>query len=115
MPARNLTDPFIRNLKPAALNHRYAVADAVVPGLKVRVTDKGSKSFILWRRYPGAKNSAAARSIGKVGELTLADARTKARAWLAMLAQGKDPSVAEAATATTFGTAAEDYLKRHVR
>ena len=107
---RNLTEPFIRNLKPAALDQRYAVADAVVPGLKVRVTDRGSKSFILWRRYPGAKNSAAARSLGKVGELTLADARTKARAWLALLAQGKDPSVEDVARATMFGVAMEDYM-----
>ncbi|MCX7313945.1 MAG: tyrosine-type recombinase/integrase [Alphaproteobacteria bacterium] len=112
---RNLTEPYIRNLKPAAPGQRYAVADAVVPGLKVRVTDKGSKSFILWRRYPGAKNSAAARSLGKVGELTLADARAKARAWLALLAQGKDPSVADVASATTFGAAVEDYLARHVK
>ena len=112
---RNLTEPFIRNLKPAALDQRYAVADAVVPGLKVRVTDRGSKSFILWRRYPGAKNSAAARSLGKVGELTLADARTKARAWLALLAQGKDPSVEDAASVTTFDVAVEDYLARHVK
>jgi len=87
---RNLTEPLIRNLKPATAGQRYAVADAVVPGLKVRVTDKGAKSFVLWRRYPGAMNSAAARSLGKVGELTLADARTKARAWLALLAQGKE-------------------------
>ena len=62
MPSpRKLTEPLIRNLKPAALDQRYAVAGAIVPGLKVRVTDKGSKSFVLWRRYPGAKNSAAAR------------------------------------------------------
>ena len=80
MPSpRVLTEPLIRNLKPAALNQRYTIADAVVPGLKIRVTAKGSKSFVLWRRYPGAKSSAAARSLGKVGELTLADARTKAR------------------------------------
>ena len=112
---RNLTEPLIRNLKPATAGQRYAVADAVVPGLKIRVTDKGAKSFVLWRRYPGAKNSAAARSLGKVGELKLADARTKARAWLALLAQGKDPSVEDAASVTTFGVAVEDYLARHVK
>ena len=102
---RNLTEPLIRNLKPATAGQRYAVADAVVPGLKVRVTDKGAKSFVLWRRYPGAKNSAAARSLGKVGELTLADARTKARAWLSLLAQGKDPSVEDVASVTTCNQA----------
>ena len=38
MPApRNLTEPYIRSLKPAPAGQRYAIADAVVPGLKIRV------------------------------------------------------------------------------
>jgi hypothetical protein len=71
---RVLTEPYIRSLKPAAAGQRYAVADALVPGLKVRVTDNGAKSFILWRRYGGAANPAA-RALGPVGTLTLAAAR----------------------------------------
>ena len=53
MTPRTLTEPFIKALKPAPAGQRYAIADALVPGLKVRVTDKGSKSFILWRRFGG--------------------------------------------------------------
>ena len=87
---RVLTDPFIRSLKPAPKGDRYAVADAIVPGLKVRVTDRGTKTFILWKRFSGAANPAA-RSLGKVGALTLAQAREKARAWLELLARGIDP------------------------
>jgi hypothetical protein len=85
-----LTDPFIKALKPALPGARYAVADALVPGLKVRVTDSGAKSFVLWRRYGGAKNPAA-RSLGKVGALTLVEAREKARLWLRQIAAGEDP------------------------
>ena len=73
---RILTEPYIRSLKPALAGKRYAIADALVPGLKVRVTDKGSKSFIVWRRYGGAANPAA-RAIGTVGTMTLAEARGK--------------------------------------
>ena len=60
---RVLTEPFIRALKPAAPGERYSISDALVPGLKVRVTDRGAKSFVLWKRYGGAPNPAA-RSLG---------------------------------------------------
>jgi integrase len=119
---RVLTEPFIRALKPAPAGQRYAVADALVPGLKVRVTDKGAKSFILWRRYGGARNPAA-RALGAVGPLTLAAAREKARRWLELVKAGQDPRAVELAQraaeddrkATTFGAVMEDYLARHVQ
>jgi integrase len=119
---RVLTDPFIKALKPAPAGQRYAVADALVPGLKVRVTDKGSKSFVLWRRYGGAPNPAA-RSLGKVGAITLAQARDKARGWLELVSKGEDPAALERARRevekekrdNTFGAVFEDFLKRHVK
>lgn len=119
---RVLTDPFIRSLKPAPKGARYAVADAIVPGLKVRVTDRGTKTFILWKRFGGAANPAA-RSLGKVGALTLAQAREKARAWLELLARGIDPREIERQRqeaendrrAFTFGAVMEEYLTRHVQ
>jgi integrase len=112
---RILTEPYIRSLKPAATGKRYAVADALVPGLKVRVTDKGSKSFIVWRRYGGASNPAA-RAIGSVGAMTLAEAREKARDWIDAIKRGDDPrrSAAKVKNMNTFGVIMEDYLKRHV-
>jgi integrase len=120
--ARVLTDPFIKALKPAAPGTRYAVADAVVPGLKVRVTDRGAKSYVLWRRFGGAPNPAA-RSLGKVGVITLSQAREKARGWLELVVKGEDPKAIERAReeaegerkAATFAVAFEDYLRRHVR
>jgi hypothetical protein len=119
---RVLTEPFIKALKPAPAGQRYAVADAVVPGLKVRVTDRGSKSFILWRRFGGAPNPAA-RSLGKVGVISLAEARTKARGWLELVSKGEDPAALERARReaeqlkrdNTFGAVFEDFLKRHVK
>jgi integrase len=109
---RVLTEPYIRSLKAAPPGQRYAVTDALVPGLKVRVTDRGAKSFILWRRYGGAANPAA-RSLGPVGVLTLAAAREKARSWLELIKQGQDPRhIAE--DDASFGAVMEEYLKRHV-
>src|SRR4029077_6195151 len=90
MAPRTLTEPYIKALKPAPAGQRYAIADALVPGLKVRVTDKGSKSYILWKRYGGAAHPAA-RALGTVGELTLAEARQRAREWIAAIKHGEDP------------------------
>jgi hypothetical protein len=33
MTPRTLTEPFIKGLKPAPAGQRYAIADALVPGL----------------------------------------------------------------------------------
>jgi integrase len=112
---RILTEPYIRSLKPAPAGKRYAIADALVPGLKVRVTDKGSKSFIVWRRYGGAANPAA-RAIGPVGAMTLAEAREQARRWIDAIKRGDDPrrSAAKLKNMSTFGAIIEDYLQRHV-
>jgi integrase len=74
---------------------RLWVADSIVPGFGVRVTDKGSKTFVLRIRYPG-QSSASWREIGKVGGIELADARDKARGWLKLIAEGKDPANVEA-------------------
>jgi integrase len=118
---RILSEPFVRSLKPAPAGQRYAVADLQCPGLKVRVTSTGAKSFILWRRFGGAKNPAA-RSLGKVGAITLAEARERARAWLELVAKGEDPKALERASReaeqdkrdATFGAVFEDFVKRHL-
>jgi integrase len=112
MPPRNLTEVAIKSLKPAPAGQRYSVADAIVPGLKVRVTETGHKSFILWRRVVRTKASASALALGTVGQLTLAQARIKAREWIELINSGKDPRATQ--QTTTFGAVFEDYLRRHV-
>src|SRR5882672_10090798 len=88
-----LTDRGIRALPPAAKGKRRLVWDALVPGLAVRVTDKGQRSFVLVTRYPGSQHPAP-RSLGTVGAITLEDARTKARGWLKLISAGIDPAQA---------------------
>jgi integrase len=89
---KNLNDRTLRALKPAAPGQRYDVGDAMTPGLAVRVTEKGTKTFSLVARYPGSTNPTR-RALGEYGELSLAEARTKAREWLALLKKGIDPRV----------------------
>jgi integrase len=119
---RVLTEPFIKALKAAPDGKRYSVPDALVPGLLVRVSAKGTKSFVLWKRWNGAQNPST-RALGRVGALTLAKARDKARAWLDIRSRGDDPRELEMERrekeaerkALTFGTVMDDYLARVVR
>ena len=59
-----LTPRAINALKPPASGKRNLLWDAVVPGLAVRVTDKGTKTFVLVGRF-GSTNPTA-RSIGRL-------------------------------------------------
>jgi Arm DNA-binding domain len=75
---KQLTDRSIAALKPAPQGKRDLHYDALVPGLAVRCTDTGAKSFVLVGRFPGSRNPTA-RALGKVGAVTLLDARARAR------------------------------------
>jgi integrase len=109
---RVLTDKSIKSLKPAPKGKRYYIVDTIVPGLGVRVTDKGHRTFILGARFPGSRHFAR-RELGEVGALGLADARTKARAWLEQIKAGIDPQAAEARTEKgTFRMVSEAYIAR---
>jgi integrase len=89
-PKKPLTDRAILHLKPSPLGKRRIVWDAIVPGLGVRITDRGVKSFVLVVRYPASQNPTP-RSLGTYGAITLEAARAKAREWLALIADGIDP------------------------
>jgi integrase len=113
-----LTPTKIAGLKPALPGQRYQVMDALVPGFGVRVTDTGVRTFILRTRFPGS-SSPARREIGKAGDMSLTDARDKARQWRDLVRQGIDPTEQEArdraATVDrrrmTFGSVAEDFIR----
>ena len=110
---RPLTDRAIQALKPApGVAYRLAW-DAVVPGMAVRVTTTGQKSFVLVTRYPGSQNPTA-RSLGKAGVITLEDARAKAREWLKLIAAGTDPAQAAIASERdTLRAICSEYLARN--
>jgi integrase len=107
-----LTDRAIAALKPALLGKRRLVWDAVVPGLGVRVTDRGVRTFVLVKRFPGNRHPAI-RSLGTVGAISLADARDTARQWLDQIRKGVDPQAREAVRRQeTFAAIAFGYLAR---
>jgi integrase len=83
-------DRGLRTLKPAKPGQRYEVYDAMMPGLVVRVTERGTRTFALVARFPGSSNPTR-RALGEYGAIGLAEARTRARDWIALLERGVDP------------------------
>ena len=118
MAKKVLTDRGLKALKPAAAGKRYDVMDGVVPGFGIRVTETGRRTFILVARYAGASNPTR-RALGEYGELTLEEARGRARGWIGLIKQGIDPQTQEErqrhATRiqqrNTFSVVAEDFIK----
>jgi hypothetical protein len=118
MARKNLTDRFIKTREAAAAGQRRDYHDAIVPGLALRVTDRGHKSFVLIARYPMKPKDPSRRALGTYGAITLEQARDKARGWLELIAKGIDPKVKEAKEraaaqrqqANSFGAVAEDFL-----
>jgi integrase len=86
-----LTAKFIASRQPAAPGQRAHYWDALVPGFGLRVTDRGAKSFVVYRRWPGSR-APARRTIGDVKSVTLAEARDKAREWITLAERGFDPA-----------------------
>ena len=110
-----LTDRTINALKPAPEGKRRIVWDALVPGLGVRVTERGVKTFVLVTRYPGSANPAP-RSLGVYGAITLEAARAKARDWLSLIAGGIDPEQhAARKREQTFQAISEQYFLRKAK
>jgi integrase len=118
MPKRTLNDRVIKSLKAAKRGQRYEVMDALVPGFGIRVTDKGAKTFILIARYPGSENPTR-RALGEYGELTLEQARVRARDWHTLIGRGIDPReqverqrlAEQRKRANTFAAVAEDFIE----
>jgi integrase len=125
MIRRNLTDRKVKSLKrdrnlEDKLGH-YDTWDALTPGLGIRTSKTGRRTFVLMARYPGSRNPTR-RALGTYGELTLERARQKARRWLELIRKGIDPAAAEEEErqaalrrqANTFAAVAEDYLRLQV-
>jgi integrase len=125
MPAvparRRLTATFIEGLPPAPPGRQIDVMDTEVAKLAVRISDRGRKSFVLYTRFPGS-SAPTRRRLGDPQIMSVADARARARQWLALIADGKDPSEeADKARqqeadrkAVTFESVAWEFLKRQV-
>jgi integrase len=113
-----LTDRRILTLKPNP-KRRLALADDKVPGLELRITANGAKTWTLRYRVEGGRRGRLRRlTLGRYPTLTLAKARKAAAEALGQIATTHtDPALTKQAArlGETFGDLARDYLARHAK
>lgn len=132
MPRRagkRLTDPGIAKLRRAPSGRRVEHPDLLEPGLALRVTDRGGKTWAVRLRVDGRQRriTLGPWGAGNVGGVGVAEAR-RWTAWLRHEAEaGRDPvlayqqerqrtrTAARAEQAQTFGRIAKSYIKRHCK
>jgi integrase len=124
MPTANLTDRKIASLKAA--KDLVECWDEKTPGFGIRVSPKGKKTWFVMYRFAGLRRRL---KFGRYPEVSLEDARRKARKALSDVSEGKDPAQQKKAEealikrerieAKTFAQLAnlyiEDYAKLNKR
>ena len=113
---RNLTDRYIQTIKPESGKTRATVFDTRTPGLCVRVTDKGHRSFYVMTRGPAGKQKWALVLDGFAPVTTLAKARELAPEAVARLKSGKEafPKPEHDTIPENFEAVAKNFIRRHV-
>ncbi len=115
--AKQLTDPTIGKLPKAKTGKRVEWFDAAAPGLALRITDKGVKTWAVYYRFPGInrKHKPALlnqrRTIGRWPGVGVAEARDQAREVKSQAKAGTNPKEARK-EAETENTAIEDGVPR---
>ena len=95
---------------PLPTKDRETYFDKTVQELQLRMTNKGTKSFVVVRRV---NNRVVRTTLGRYPAMTIDQARTEARKQLGLMVTGIDPNKAkkaERAKGTTLNQCLEDYL-----
>lgn len=111
---QNFTEAFIAHLPPAEKGKRYLVKDAKNPALFCRVTELGTKSFIVYKKFQGKPIKA---TLGKHPEMSVLSARKKAAEVLALFAENKNPNVEKRKLCNniTLKDLFKDYIEKHAK
>jgi integrase len=105
-----LTDKTLNALKPHT--KRYEVHDLYCPGLSVRVTPEGRKTFTLKYRYSVKQKRL---TIGVYPRMPLAKARERAMDYLRQVDEGVDPSQRRRQPGYKVRTIVEDFIRQHAK
>ncbi len=109
---RKLTKQIVGNGTPQ--DHEVIIWDTEVKGLGLRISPGGAKSYILKTRIGGGRTAPVRKpTLGKAGDLTLIQARTKARAWKALASEGIDPSRHKEISERTVSDLCKEYMEVH--
>jgi integrase len=99
-----LSQRAIARLKKSAVGREVMATDDVVPSLFVRVHPSGIASYVFRHRERGRVFKT---TLGRVGNLTLTDARKTAQAYVGRIALGFDPIAEKAAEKARHDAAIE--------
>ncbi|MPY75292.1 MAG: tyrosine-type recombinase/integrase [Alphaproteobacteria bacterium] len=121
MPKRSsvtLTPKAVENAKPPKSGY-LEIFDAAMPGMCLRITATGAKSYILTTRINGKQTRITVGYAAGPDAVSLSEARKLAEDAKDTAKAGKPvprvlPRYADPAGVMTFGTVAEDYIKREV-
>lgn len=108
----NFTVSYLNSLPNAEKGKRYVVYDKKIPQLSVRVTDAGTKSFLIQKRQG---SSILKITLGKFPQMTIDQARKKCLEQLSSLASGKNPNVEKRnlRKEITLGDLFKIYMERY--
>src|SRR5712691_9322115 len=110
-----LTDLAVASIKPPA-SGRIEIWDAMLPGFGLRVSEKGSKSWVVLYRVHGRSMGKRRLTLGRYPIISLAKARERARKIFEVASEGIDPTEAQApvrAPAPSFEKVAEQFIRRY--
>ena len=112
MPKRSTLKIAKRAVDALRVDHGDATFwDRDLAGFGVRVHATGRKVYVVQSRGPGGLKRAR---IGRHGDITVDEARTKAAAAIDRIKRGEDPFPAPPAPPLTVAELAERYLEKHV-
>jgi len=114
----NFTKKALDSIEPPSKGKRLTIYDAKTPGLAIRVTSTGTKSFIVYRKVQGKPERF---TIGKYPLITIEQARNQAAGINATIAKGDSPNEQKRALRREltlgewFDKYLEEYAKPHKR
>lgn len=110
---RKLTTKFIEGQKPDP-SKRLDFRDELMPGLVLRISASGTKTFCLHKRINGKMRRL---TIGRFPIISLADARKRVQQVLYEIETGRfeDRTGIEIDTKPTLGDVIPDYIEKHAK
>ncbi|NKX47759.1 tyrosine-type recombinase/integrase [Rhodobacteraceae bacterium R_SAG8] len=110
---RKLTTKYIESLKPDP-SKRREFRDELMPGLVLRISKSGTKTFCLLKRIDGKMRRV---TVGRSGNLTLSEARERVRTLLYEIETGRfqERTGVQVQSIPTLKDVIPDYIEKHAK
>lgn len=110
----NFTKAILNALKLPSRGKRSLYRDSKTPGLGIRITDTGHKTFIVYRKIDGKPERI---TLGRYPDLSIEQARHKAIEINAAIVRGENPNDKRRLerTEATLGNLFHEYMERYAR